>query len=76
MTKQAFLTSIPRAIMLVASRIFVSLFLNFVIMSFFSVMVVSTFLLSSYFFAAITPTVKLWRYYDSSEVKSEAYLKI
>jgi hypothetical protein len=40
--------------------------------SFFSVMVVSTFLLSSYFFAAITPTVRLCRYSASSEVKSAA----
>lgn len=59
MTKQAFRTSMPRAIMLVASRMLVSLLRNLVIMSFFSVMVVSTFLLSSYFLAAITPTVRL-----------------
>jgi hypothetical protein len=71
-TKQAFLISIPLAIMLVAHRMLVSLFLNFDIMSFFYFMVISAFLPSSYFLAAMIPTVKGLRYSDYSEVKSEA----
>jgi len=62
MTKQAFLTSIPLAMIFVASKMLVSLFLNLVIMSFFSVMVISTFLPSSYFLPAIMPTFKGFRY--------------
>lgn len=62
MTKQAFLTSIPRAMMLVARRMLVSLFLNLVITSVFSVIVISTFLPSSYFFAAMIPTFKFSKY--------------
>jgi hypothetical protein len=56
--KQAFLTSIPLAMIFVASKMFVSLFLNLVITVFFSVIVISTFLPSSYFFAAMIPTVR------------------
>lgn len=75
-TKQAFLTSIPLAMILVASKMFVSLFLNLAIIYCFSLIVISTFLLSSYFLPAMIPTVKDLRYSDSSEVKSEAYIYI
>ena len=75
-TKQAFLTSIPLAIMLVAQRILVSLFLNLTMIYLFSVMVMSIFFPSSYFLAEMMPSVRGLRYSASSEVKSEAWISV
>lgn len=72
MTKTAFLISMPRAMMLVQSSTFVSLFLNLRIRSYFSVWERSSFLPSTYTFAAIVVLVMFYRYFDYSVVKSLA----
>ena len=73
--KEAFLKYLNVGIiMFVARSVSVSLFLNLVRFSFFSVSDISTFFPSSYFLSAIMPSFRGLRYYASSEVKSDAYV--